>query len=66
MTNLFEVQSISDQEVSNMSDNIVLLRFRDGVQEMERTLRVIKTRGSAHDNREHVLEISNKGIAVKA
>jgi KaiC/GvpD/RAD55 family RecA-like ATPase len=64
LTNLFEVTGISDQEISNMSDNIVLLRFREG-PEMERTLRIIKTRGSAHDNREHLLEITNKGIVIK-
>lgn len=64
MTNLFEVHGISDQEISNMSDNILLLRFREG-PEMERTLRIIKTRGSAHDNREHKLEITSKGIVIK-
>jgi circadian clock protein KaiC len=63
MSSLFEVHGISDQEVSNMSDNIILLRFREGV-EMERTLRVIKTRGSAHDNREYTLEITSKGAVV--
>lgn len=64
MTSLFEVHSISDQEISNMSDNIVLLRFREG-PEMERTLRIIKTRGSAHDNREHQLVITSKGVVIK-
>jgi len=63
LTNLFEVHGISDQEVSNMSDNILLLRFKEGVT-MERTLRIIKTRGSAHDNREHRLEITSKGIII--
>jgi circadian clock protein KaiC len=64
LTNLFEVHGISDQEVSNMSDNIILLRFREGTK-MERTLRIIKTRGSAHDNHEHNLEITSKGIVIK-
>jgi circadian clock protein KaiC len=63
LTNLFEVHGISDQEVSNMSDNILLLRFKEAEQ-MERTLRIIKTRGSAHDNRERKLEITTKGIVV--
>lgn len=63
MTNLFEVHGISDQEVSNMSDNIILLRFREGAK-MERTLTIIKTRGSAHNNNEHTCEITNKGIVV--
>jgi circadian clock protein KaiC len=64
LTNLFEVHGISDQEVSNMADNIILLRFKQG-PEMQRTLRIIKTRGSAHDNREHELQITNKGVIVK-
>jgi circadian clock protein KaiC len=64
LSSLFEVHGISDQEVSNMSDNIILLRFREG-PEMERTLRIIKTRGSAHDNREHRLEITSKGLVIK-
>lgn len=63
LTNLFEVRGISDQEISNMSDNILLLRFKEGEQ-MERTLRIIKTRGSAHDNRERKLEITSKGIVI--
>jgi KaiC/GvpD/RAD55 family RecA-like ATPase len=32
---------------------------------MRRTLRILKTRGSAHDNREHEVEITNKGVLVK-
>lgn len=63
MTDLFEVRGISDQEVSNMSDNIVLLRFREG-PEIQRTLQIIKTRGSAHDHREHKLEITSNGIVI--
>ncbi len=62
--NLFEVPRISDEEISNMSDNIVLLHFSEGA-EMERTIRIIKTRGSAHDHRLHTLEISRKGARVK-
>ncbi len=64
MSSLFEVHGINDQEISNLSDNIILLRFREGL-EMERTLRIIKTRGSAHDNHEHKLEITGKGIVIK-
>lgn len=60
---LFEVNSISGQEVSNMSDNIILLRYSADT-EMARTLRIIKTRGSAHDSREHRLEITDSGIRI--
>jgi circadian clock protein KaiC len=62
--NLFDVPQISDEEISNMSDNIVLLHFTRG-PEMTRTIRVVKTRGSAHDHREHLLEITNTGVAIK-
>jgi circadian clock protein KaiC len=61
---LFEVHQIGDEEISNMSDNLVLLGFTRG-EEMKRTIRIIKTRGSRHDNRQHELEISHKGAAVK-
>jgi circadian clock protein KaiC len=63
LTNLFEIHGLSDQEISNMSDNILLLRFKEG-EKMERTMRIIKTRGSAHDNREHRLEITSKGVVI--
>ena len=62
--NLFEVPQISDEEISNMSDNIVLLYFTRG-EEMARTIRIIKTRASAHDHREHRLEITSSGVLVK-
>ncbi|HEX7902019.1 MAG TPA: ATPase domain-containing protein [Planctomycetota bacterium] len=60
---LFEFHSITGEEVSNMADNILLLRFTPGAT-MERTLRVVKTRGSGHDQREHRLLLSKMGVAV--
>lgn len=64
LSDLFEVSKITDEQVSNMSDNLVLLGFTRGPQ-MQRTIRIIKTRGSNHDNRQHFLEISNKGARVR-
>jgi len=64
MNNLFNVVGISKNDVSNLSDNVVLLRFNQGY-EMERTLRIIKTRGSAHDHREHAVQITSQGVMVK-
>jgi circadian clock protein KaiC len=61
--NLYDVPQISDEEISNMSDNIVLLNFTRGV-ETERRVRVIKTRGSAHDQREHALQIDSSGVSI--
>ena len=61
---LFELHGISDEEVSNMSDNVILLQFKPE-KELLRTLRIIKTRGSAHDASAHELQITNKGVVVK-
>jgi circadian clock protein KaiC len=63
MNNLFNVVGISQNDVSNLSDNVVLLRFNHEY-EMQRTLRIIKTRGSAHDHREHAVEITGQGVRI--
>jgi len=60
---LFEFHSITGEEISNMADNVLLLRFTPEAS-MARTLRVVKTRGAAHDQREHLLELSRKGVSV--
>ena len=64
LSDLFEVNKISDEQISNMSDNLVLLGFTTG-EEMKRTIRIIKTRGSAHNTRQHFLEITDKGASVR-
>jgi len=64
MSNLFEVHGISEEQISNMSDNVLLLRFQPGV-EMRRSLRVLKARGSAHDNREREIRITGEGLTVE-
>lgn len=60
---LFEVHSISDHRCSNMSDNLILLGLTQD-EEMERTIRVVKTRGSDHDKGLHYLRISDAGAVV--
>jgi circadian clock protein KaiC len=61
---LFQVHQISNQQLSNMTDNLILLGLSDEEQ-MKRTIRIVKTRGSAHDNRKYPLEIGNLGAVVK-
>ncbi|HVS02624.1 MAG TPA: ATPase domain-containing protein [Thermoanaerobaculia bacterium] len=57
-------QRWSGEEISYMSDNILLLSMDMG-EDLVRTIRVVKTRGSAHDGRRHVLRIGHQGIAVE-
>jgi hypothetical protein len=61
---LFEVHRLSDEELSNMSDNILLLRL-SRAQPMQRTLSIIKTRNSAHDHSERILRITSSGVSVE-
>jgi circadian clock protein KaiC len=63
LAHLFEFHSVSMENISNLSDNVVLLRYTSDA-EMGRTIRIVKTRGSAHDQREHKLEITDKGVVV--
>ncbi|CAN5895029.1 ATPase domain-containing protein [soil metagenome] len=49
--------------MSYLSDNVLLLTV-DGEERTRRTLRVLKTRGSAHDTRVREVEITSAGLAV--
>jgi circadian clock protein KaiC len=57
-------QSFTGREVSNMSDNFLLLSM-DLSGELRRTVRILKTRGSAHDGSRHVLRIGPNGMVVE-
>jgi circadian clock protein KaiC len=50
--------------VSYMSDNIVSLSVELGA-ELDRTIRILKTRGSAHDGRKRKLRIGKSGVSVE-
>jgi circadian clock protein KaiC len=60
----FPERSITGYEVSYLSDNIMLLEMslRD---DLARTIRILKSRGSAHEGRRHALRITQGGIAVE-
>jgi circadian clock protein KaiC len=49
--------------MSYLSDNVLLLTV-DGDQRTRRALRVLKTRGSAHDTRVREVEITAPGLAI--
>jgi circadian clock protein KaiC len=52
------------REISSFTDNTLLLEMlMDG--DLQRTVRIIKTRGSAHDGRRHPLKITRSGIVVQ-
>ncbi|MGA7614161.1 MAG: ATPase domain-containing protein [Thermoanaerobaculia bacterium] len=57
------LQQVTGDEVSNMSDNILTLRFKAD-REMQRWIRILKTRNSGHDPVERRFEISSSGMEI--
>ncbi|HVS62707.1 MAG TPA: ATPase domain-containing protein [Thermoanaerobaculia bacterium] len=51
------------RDASNMSDNVVLLTMDLG-QELIRSIRIVKTRGSSHVGRRQALRLSTEGVFV--
>jgi circadian clock protein KaiC len=51
------------RDVSPMTDNILRLDMEFD-QDLTRTVRVVKARGSAHDGKQHALHISREGLIV--
>ncbi len=51
-------------EISYMSDNVLLLARELG-EDLTRSIRIVKSRGSAHDGRRHILHIAKGGILVE-
>jgi circadian clock protein KaiC len=66
LSHLFAVSgvNVTQEQVSNMCDNLVVLGFNTDRDELRRSVRILKTRGSSHDEREHTLEISGRGAVV--
>lgn len=60
---VFPGHGVTGYEVSYMSDNILLLEMLLG-DDLSRTIRVLKSRGSAHDGRRHALRITQSGVVV--
>ena len=63
-SSLLGVDRISERDISPICDNILLLQLQTG-RRTERTLRVLKTRGSGHDPLEHRLTITGRGPRVE-
>jgi circadian clock protein KaiC len=64
VTELFGVTRLSEYGISHISDNVVLLQFLRGDSEVKRAITVLKTRGSAHDQRIRQFEITREGLSL--
>jgi circadian clock protein KaiC len=61
---LFELVRISDNSLSHLSDNVVLLRYLREGDRLQRALTVLKTRASSHDPVIRPFEITGDGITL--
>jgi circadian clock protein KaiC len=61
---LFDVVRVSEQGMSHLSDNVLLLQYIRRDSRIERALTVLKTRASRHDPEVRSFEISKEGIVL--
>jgi circadian clock protein KaiC len=61
---LFEVVRVSEQGMSHLSDNVLLLQYIRHDTRIERALTVLKTRASRHEPEIRSYEISREGIVL--
>jgi circadian clock protein KaiC len=55
---------VSSTQVSYLCDNVIILRYSDAVNEVRRSLSVIKTRGSDHHLRVRSFRIRHRGVEL--
>ena len=65
LADLFGAERLSDDAVSPLSDNVVLLSYLREEGELKRTMTVIKTRASRHDPAVRQFVISSDGIVLE-
>lgn len=61
---LFRLDRISDQGVSHLADNVILLQYVHDGPELTRALTVLKTRAMQHRPMVHRYEITGKGFVL--
>jgi circadian clock protein KaiC len=61
---LFQLHRISDQAISHLADNVVLLQYTQEGPELARALTVLKTRAMHHRPVVHRFDITDKGFVL--
>ena len=60
------IEAVRSSEISTMADNIVILRYFEIKDRMGREMLVLKTRGSEHEKKTVLFEITGSGINVQS
>jgi circadian clock protein KaiC len=61
---LFELRRISEQGISHLADNVVLLQYVQEGPDLTRALTILKTRASHHHPVVHRYEITPEGFVL--
>lgn len=61
---LFQLRRISEQGLSHLSDNVVLLQYVQDGSRLTRAITVLKTRAAHHEPVAHRYEISEEGLVL--
>jgi circadian clock protein KaiC len=61
---LFQLRRISEQGLSHLSDNVVLLQYVQDGSRLARAITVLKTRAAHHEPVAHRYEISSSGLVL--
>jgi circadian clock protein KaiC len=61
---LFGISTISDDGISHLSDNVILLQFVRDEAKLQRAITVVKTRASSHEPEIREFKIAPEGIVL--
>ena len=64
LADLFDTRSLSDNAVSHLADNVIMLNYYKDEGSVNRSISVIKSRGSGHDPHMRQFTIDGKGITI--
>jgi circadian clock protein KaiC len=57
-------QSVTDEGLSAVADNLILMRYLNAKGTLRNTLVIVKTRGSAHHGGTHEFKIGRGGLEI--
>lgn len=61
---LSSTERVTEQGLSPIADNLLMLRYRDEAAQLRPTLTIVKTRGTPHDRGTHRLNVGPGGLSV--
>jgi circadian clock protein KaiC len=61
---LYSTEGVTEQGLSPIADNLVMLRYRETDGRLAPALVIVKTRGSAHDRGTHALTVGKGGMSI--